>query len=260
MGDMVALGIHAGQEWTEVGELGLAFALSALIGFEREVRQKSAGLRTHTIVGLGAAMFMLISKYGFADVVSRGQVVLDPSRVAAQIVSGIGFIGGGLIFVRGDAVRGLTTAATVWLTAAVGAAAGAGLVFLALLCTAGHFIVVYGFTPLARRLPGSRHAPSRVRLSYAVGSGVLQQVLAACTRRGFLVTDLAVHGEGRGTQDSQRGRDRAPEDAAGPGPPGREADVVIEVVGGRAVADLVAELAAIPGMHSVTAGEADKTE
>jgi putative Mg2+ transporter-C (MgtC) family protein len=109
----------AGQGWTQVFELVLALVLSAAIGLEREIRQKSAGLRTHTLVGLGAALIFIVSKYGFFDVVGD-DVNLDPSRVAAQIVSGIGFIGGGLIFVRRDAVRGLTTAAVVWLTTACG--------------------------------------------------------------------------------------------------------------------------------------------
>jgi putative Mg2+ transporter-C (MgtC) family protein len=103
----------------------LALVLSTLIGLEREIRQKNAGLRTHTLVGLGSALFMLISKYGFTDVLVTGRIILDPSRVAAQIVSGIGFIGAGLIFVRRDSVRGLTTAAGIWVTAAIGAAAGA---------------------------------------------------------------------------------------------------------------------------------------
>ena len=76
--------------------------LSTIIGLEREWRQKSAGLRTHTLVGVGAALFMLVSKYGFGDVLVSDRTVLDPSRIAAQVVSGIGFIGGGLIFVRGD--------------------------------------------------------------------------------------------------------------------------------------------------------------
>jgi putative Mg2+ transporter-C (MgtC) family protein len=117
-----AFGEPTGQGWTQAGELLIALALSAAIGLEREIRQKSAGLRTHTIVGFASALIMLVSKYGFTDVLAD-HVVIDPSRVAAQIVSGIGFIGGGLIFVRGDAVRGLTTAAAVWLTAAVGMAA-----------------------------------------------------------------------------------------------------------------------------------------
>jgi hypothetical protein len=99
---MVAISVEAvspltgsplgGQGWLQIGELGLALLLSACIGLEREIRQKNAGLRTHTLVGLGAALFMLVSKYGFSDVIETGRIILDPSRMAAQIVSGIGFI------------------------------------------------------------------------------------------------------------------------------------------------------------------------
>src|ERR1700721_30510 len=85
------------EGWVQIGELGLGFLLSAVVGLEREIRQKSAGLRTHTLVGVGAALFVLISKYGFNDVLEPGKVVLDPSRVAAQIVTGVGFLGAGLI-------------------------------------------------------------------------------------------------------------------------------------------------------------------
>ena len=87
----------SGQGWLQIGELGLAFLLSALIGVEREIRHKSAGLRTYTLVGFGAALIMLVSKYGFTNILVNNRVVLDPSRIAAQIVTGIGFIGGGLI-------------------------------------------------------------------------------------------------------------------------------------------------------------------
>src|SRR5580692_7675679 len=95
------------EGWKQVGELGLALVLSAAIGLEREIRQKNAGLRTHTLVGVGAALFMLISKYGFTDVLEPRLIVLDPSRVAAQVVTGVGFLGAGLIFGRRDAVRAL---------------------------------------------------------------------------------------------------------------------------------------------------------
>ncbi|MDN3359220.1 MgtC/SapB family protein [Actinomadura sp. DC4] len=186
-----AFGEPTGQGWPQAGELLIALALSAVIGLEREFRQKSAGLRTHTIVGFAAALIMLVSKYGFTDVLGD-HVVIDPSRVAAQIVSGIGFIGGGLIFVRRDAVRGLTTAAAVWLTAAVGMAAGAGLWRLALLVTAGYFLVVFGLTPLAARLPRSKYTPSRLRLTYLDGQGVLRQILVRCTDRRFNVAELSV--------------------------------------------------------------------
>lgn len=134
-------------------ELGAAFLFSAAIGLEREVRHKNAGLRTDTIVGTAAALFMLISKYGFMNVLTEGRVVLDPSRVAAQIVTGIGFIGAGLILVRGDRIQGLTTAASVWLVTAIGMACAAGLILLAFAATLVYFIVALIFPILMRHLP-----------------------------------------------------------------------------------------------------------
>jgi putative Mg2+ transporter-C (MgtC) family protein len=145
----------SGQGIAQLRELGLAFVLSALIGLEREIRHKSAGLRTYTIIGTTAALFLLISKYGFTNVLANQLVVLDPSRVAAQIVTGIGFIGAGLIFVRGDRVQGLTTAATVWLVTAIGMACGAGLWHLAIAVTIAYFVVAFVFPLLLRLLPSS---------------------------------------------------------------------------------------------------------
>ena len=144
-----------GQGFKQFLELGFAFLLSAAIGLEREVRHKSAGLRTYTLVGTTAALFLLVSKYGFTDILAKELVVLDPSRVAAQIVTGIGFIGAGLIFVQGDRVKGLTTAATVWLVTAVGMACGAGLLLLALAVTLAYFVVAFVFPILLRLLPAS---------------------------------------------------------------------------------------------------------
>lgn len=161
---MTHWGEPTGQSWVQLAELGSAFVLSALIGLEREFRQKNAGLRTHTLVGLSAALFMLVSKYGFTDVLVPNHSVVDPSRVAAQIVSGIGFLGAGIIFVRGDSVRGLTTASTVWMTAAVGSACGAGLPVLALATTLAYFIVTLAFPLLQRRLP-RRLLPHKARLT-----------------------------------------------------------------------------------------------
>ncbi|MFF2650078.1 MgtC/SapB family protein [Streptomyces sp. NPDC058045] len=135
--------------------MGFALLLSSLIGLEREVRQKGAGLRTHTLVGVGSALFMEVSVRGFGGVLGLENVSFDPSRGAAQVVSGIGFIGGGLIFVRRDAVRGLTTAVTVWLTCAIGMACGGGLPLLAIGATAVHFLVIRGFPGCS---PGCRPA------------------------------------------------------------------------------------------------------
>jgi putative Mg2+ transporter-C (MgtC) family protein len=148
-----------GQGSRQLCELSAAFVLSAAIGLERELRHKSAGLRTYTLVGTTAALFLLISKYGFTDVLLPSQIVLDPSRIAAQIVTGIGFIGAGIIFVHDEKVQGLTTAATIWLVTAIGMACGAGLLFLALFVTVAYFVVAYIFPFLLKRLPG-RSLPS----------------------------------------------------------------------------------------------------
>jgi putative Mg2+ transporter-C (MgtC) family protein len=188
---MSGLAVITGQGWRQIGELGIAFVLSSLIGLEREWRQKSAGLRTHTLVGVGAALFILISKYGFNDVLSDGRVILDPSRVAAGVVSGIGFIGGGLIFVRGDIVRGLTTAAIVWMTAAIGMACGAGLILLALVVTAAHFVVVLLYPGLAARLPSSRYLGFGLRVVYEDGRGILREIITESTRLGLAIHRVA---------------------------------------------------------------------
>ena len=205
------LGEPVGQSSLQLAELGLAFALSASIGLEREIRQKSAGLRTYTLVGFSSALIMLVSKYGFTNILDTGRIVLDPSRVAAQIVTGIGFIGGGVIFVRKDIVRGLTTASTVWLTAAVGMACGAGLPILAVAVTGGHFVVVMAFPAIERRLPKSRWAPSSLRISYQERRGVLREVLAVCTQQEFSVSRVQVEREssrGRGQSGAQAGKGR----------------------------------------------------
>jgi putative Mg2+ transporter-C (MgtC) family protein len=181
----------SGQGWLQIGELGVAALLSAAIGLEREIRQKDAGLRTHALVGIGAALFMLVSKYGFTDVLEPRLIVLDPSRVAAQIVSGIGFIGAGLIFVNRGSVRGLTTAASIWITAAIGAAAGAGLMVLAAVTTGIYFVVALLFSFVARRLPISATAVSALRVRYPDGRGLLRQVLREATERGFAIDDVS---------------------------------------------------------------------
>jgi len=234
---LASWGESTGQGWAQIGELGLAFVLSAAIGLERELRQKSAGLRTHTLVGFAAALIMLVSKYGFTDVLGPG-VILDPSRVAAQVVSGIGFIGGGLIFVRRDAVRGLTTAAVVWLTAAVGMAAGAGLPVLALAVTAGHFLIVLCFAPLAARLPGSTRVPVGLSVDYTDGRGVLREVLARCTGMGYAVLELVTdqHHDPREEKTVYRG----------------VVTVRLLVQGQRSVAELAASLSELEGVHAVS--------
>ena len=105
----------------------LAAIACGAIGMERQMRGKGAGLRTHVLIGMGSALFMIVSKYGFADVLSLDHVGLDPSRIAAQVVTGVGFIGAGNILVRNQNIVGLTTAADIWVTAAIGMVIGSGM-------------------------------------------------------------------------------------------------------------------------------------
>jgi len=111
------------------GQLFLAVLLGAVIGFERELAKKAAGLRTFAMISLGACLFAVISKYAFQEF--WGVPGFDPSRVASQIVVGIGFIGAGLIFIKQDRVSGLTTAASLWVSAAIGTAVGFRLYYIA---------------------------------------------------------------------------------------------------------------------------------
>lgn len=171
-------------------ELVAAFGLTTLIGLERTIQGKSAGLRTQTIVGTSAALIMLISKYGFADVIVAGTVVLDPSRVAAQIVSGIGFLGAGLIITRRGAVHGLTTAAAVWESAAIGMAAGAGLLLLASAVVALHFVSALALSPVERQLAARLRGTTRLQIIYENGRGVLREVLRMCGQRKWQLTEL----------------------------------------------------------------------
>jgi putative Mg2+ transporter-C (MgtC) family protein len=125
------------SEWHVVLRIVLAAALGGAIGIERELRDREAGLRTHMLVSMGSALFTLVSAYGFHDFLVHGGSVVrtDPSRIAAQIVTGIGFLGAGAIIREGLSVRGLTTAATLWVVAAIGMAAGAGYTWAAVVTT-----------------------------------------------------------------------------------------------------------------------------
>jgi len=244
----------ADQGARQFAELGVALVLSTLIGLERAVQQKSAGLRTHTLVGVGSALFMQVSQYGFADVLLREHITLDPSRVAAQIVSGIGFIGGGLIFVRRDAVRGLTTAATIWLTCAVGMACGGGLALLATAATAVHFLVVRGYPLLTRRMSAIWSAERiEVQLSYRVGSGLLPRVLELCTAAGFTVERVRVDrapwkGPDRSTRVVRAEEEARPADTG-------VAEVQLALEGTGDALRLVADISELDGVFGADAGQ-----
>ncbi|MGH3867981.1 MAG: MgtC/SapB family protein [Pseudonocardiaceae bacterium] len=239
-----------GQGWRQVGELLVAFGLSSVIGLEREIRGKSAGLRTQAIVGTSAALILLVSKYGFFDVLVAEQVVLDPSRVAAQIVSGVGFLGAGLIITRQGAVRGLTTAAAVWETAAIGMAAGAGMALLAVVVTGLHFVIVLGFTLLTQHLPGAHRGTVHLHVTYEDSRGVLRHLLAACTSRRWVITSLAV---GNGAQPEALGEVL---DSVARGRQ-RQVNITLTLTGDD-VANAATVLAAVDGVSRITRTQDDR--
>lgn len=141
--------------WDFVWRLVLAALFGTIIGLDREYREKEAGFRTHFLVSLGSALMMIVSQYGFSEILTHDGVSLDPSRIAAQVVSGIGFIGAGTIIFNHQIARGLTTAASLWATAGIGLTAGAGMSWLALAATILTLVALEGLSLVFRSL-GSR--------------------------------------------------------------------------------------------------------
>lgn len=163
--------------------LTLAVVLGSLIGIERERLAWAAGLRTHMLVCVGSTLIMIVSAFGFADVLGTQHVDLDPSRIAAQVVSGIGFLGAGTILLRHDAIRGLTTAASLWTVAAVGLAVGSGLYLAAASATMLILLILAGIKPLERRLWGARHARTLMLIidRRAISLTTIEMALAQAT-------------------------------------------------------------------------------
>jgi putative Mg2+ transporter-C (MgtC) family protein len=180
-----------------------AAAFGSLIGFERERLLWAAGIRTHMLVCVGACLFMIVSAFGFSLSLSQEHVVLDPSRVAAQVVSGIGFLGAGAILARGEIVRGLTTAASIWTVAAIGLAVGGGLYFAAGVSTAIILAILAGVKPLEEayrdrnqtcrlRIESLRGAltPELLKETLAIRNGQIKRFLAKA--RDTEIDDLIV--------------------------------------------------------------------
>lgn len=138
--------------WNEILiRLGLASLFGALIGLERERKDWSAGMRTHMMVCVGSALIMLVSAFGFADILGKEHVTLDPARIAAQVISGIGFIGAGtILFLKHGTIRGLTTASGLWTVAGIGLATGGGMYFAASATTVIALIILWALQPFEK--------------------------------------------------------------------------------------------------------------
>lgn len=179
--------------WPEVLlRIFVAAALGGAIGLERELRERQAGLRTHLVVSVGSALFTLVSAYGFHSFDGK----VDPTRIAAQIVSGIGFLGAGAIIRQGLSVRGLTTAASLWLVAAIGMASGAGYWDGALIATLGALLTLGPLRVFSFRIL-SRYRPQHDRLLVEIPAGGSPvPIIEAIERRGGKVVSLDIAQEG----------------------------------------------------------------
>lgn len=152
-----------------VMRLLLALLLGGAIGFERQRLSWAAGLRTHMLVCIGSALIMIVSQYGFKESLSKDFVVLDPSRVAAQVVSGIGFLGAGTILFLKNTIKGLTTAASLWVVAGVGLGIGGGLYLASVSTTVFVLVILAGIKPLEKRFLNKPQA-NGIRLTAKPGS------------------------------------------------------------------------------------------
>jgi putative Mg2+ transporter-C (MgtC) family protein len=185
--------------WTELLlRIGLAAVLGGAIGLERELREREAGLRTHMLVSVGAALFTLVSAYAWTDwrFSTESGIVFDPTRIAAQVVTGIGFLGAGAIIRQGLSVRGLTTAATLWVVAAIGMATGAGYYAAAAITTVLVLFSLWPLRLLAYRV-SERFRPEEGRLAVDLPAGASAvSVLGAVEGAGAIVRSLEFEEEG----------------------------------------------------------------
>ena len=168
----------------------MASLCGCMIGYERTRRLKEAGVRTHCVVACGAALMMVVSKYGFSDIIQNGVYLygsdgVDASRIAAQVVTGVGFLGAGVIFRTGTSVKGLTTAAGIWATSAVGLAFGAGLYLIGWLTTV--FIVAIQFLMHKLHIGADAYTNQDITLQFHDCPQVKEQLFSMLQERGALI-------------------------------------------------------------------------
>lgn len=214
---------------TYLGPLGLALFLGLAVGAEREWQGKPAGMRTHGLIAVGACLFVLAGRHGFAEV-DPDTPGVDPARIAAQVVAGVGFLGAGVIFFHRNLVYGMTTAASIWSTTAIALASGAGLYWAAVAVAVAHLGVVAGLAPVEDVIARHARHTGRLHLRYS-SSAALTGVLSKCTDRGFTVVEIDNEdGDGDGSE--------------------RTTDLVL--AGRGSVRGLTAELSAMDGILAVT--------
>ncbi|HEY5366446.1 MAG TPA: MgtC/SapB family protein [Casimicrobiaceae bacterium] len=216
--------------------LVIAALLGSIIGIERERLAWVAGLRTHMLVSVGSALMMIVSAYGFSDVIGQNHVVLDPSRIAAQVVSGIGFLGAGTILLRQDTIRGLTTAASLWTVAGIGLAVGGGMYVAAIGSTVLIFLILAGIKPLERRFWTHSRQAHMVSVMFDRNvTGVVETVEAALREMPLTVQSLTLL---PGQHDDEQ-----------------ETQVLLTRIPQSELVAVTQRVAAIPGVRKVMLGE-----
>lgn len=213
--------------------LVVASLLGLAIGFEREIHGHPAGLRTHMLVAVGSGLFTVLSIHGFLG--EPGAAPVDPTRIAAQIVSGIGFLGAGAILKDGIVIRGLTTAASLWATSAVGMAAGAGEYLLATVAAGVIIVSLWPINAIADRLHGTNLPETQLRLTMK-RVDALGQVSEVLIQNKLDIGQIATQ---------RLGKDRY------------QADVAIRGRQGGAISQAIEQIAEIPGVDIVSTSQAD---
>lgn len=220
--------------WEGLLRLGLSAVLAGAIGVERELREQEAGLRTHMLVCVGATMFMLVGVYAWSDMQLGNQigVVVDPSRVASYVVSGIGFLGAGAIIKHGINVRGLTTAASLWVVAAIGVAVGVGMYSFAVATTVLVIVALWPLSQVKRFIKERADEPRRLAVTMEPSASVVP-VLAAIEDNGFGLDAVEV-----GEEDD-----------------GRRIDVVITTAAETPLGQLIDDVLAVAGVRTANVAE-----
>ncbi|MCW2955317.1 MAG: MgtC/SapB transporter [Thermoleophilia bacterium] len=231
-----------------LARLLMAAGLGAVIGLEREWRDRTAGLRTHMLVCIGSAVFTIVSAYGFtewyetmAEGSGRSTVVSDPTRIAAQIVTGIGFLGAGAIFRSDDGVRGLTTAASLWMMAAIGLASGAGYYELAVAATVVMLLVLVALRQVSRRIKKINKGDETPLEVIVSGPGTIGHVFDAVAAMSGTVSNFSA---------SILRRDK----------PGRRLTFDLQLPPDESITGLIGHLAMLDGVDAVSARDVDTGE
>ena len=215
--------------------LAVALILGAVVGFEREQKEHAAGLRTLALVSLGCALFTIISAYGFLQLLTIPHTTIDPTRIASYIVAGIGFLGGGTIFLsrQNEKVKGLTTAATIWVIAAVGIACGVGMILAALVTTLMMLFILF-LLPLGERaiLPPASSNMRHLHIKAASISGqFISDIYETCTNNKITIEKLTVL----------------------PGQEQEEIGIICRIPDQETISKVIGELHSLPGVKAIQA-------